>query len=344
VLALSAVAPAACGGAQPAPARPAGAAAASAAAASAPATAAGLLTWTGRRHVRGVVDLSSPRPDGSIVIAAAGKLDVLTPGGRVTPFAPGYAAPPGLEPYIALSSGRRVAGAGCRFPVGSLYALRLNHGDGVTVVDAGGRARRFARLPRRGLEDGIAFDTTGRFGHRLLITSGAKGTTTVYAIDCRGRVAVLTRHAPRVEGGIGVAPRTFGRFAGDLIGPDELSGQIYAITPAGRASVVAQSGLPHGQDVGVESEGFVPARFGDALVADRRTRRNRHPGDDLILRLSHAELASAGVARGDLLAVSEGGAQTIAVRCAGRTCRVRHVADGPAVAHIEGHVVFSPAR
>jgi hypothetical protein len=288
------------------------------------------------------VDLSSPRADGSIIVAAAGRLDLLSPGGRLTRFAPGYAAPPGLEPYIALSSGQRVPGGGCRFPPGSLYALRLNHGDGVTVVDPGGRARRLAHLSPRGLEDGIAFDTTGRFGHRLLVTTSAKGTTTVTAIDCRGHVAILARGAPRIEGGIAVAPKTFGRFAGDLIGPDELSGQIYAITPAGHAVVLAASGLPHGQDVGVESEGFVPGRFTDALVADRRTRRNRHPGDDLILRLAAPALTAAGVRPGDLLVATEGGAQTIAVRCGARTCRVRHVADGPPIAHVEGHVVFAP--
>jgi hypothetical protein len=299
-------------------------------------------TWTGLRHVRGVVDLSSPRADGAIVVAAAGRLGVLSSGGRLTRFAPAYTAPPGLEPYIALSSGQRVSGAGCRFPAGSLYALRLNHGDGVTVVDPRGRVRRFARLSARGLEDGITFDTTGRFGHRLLITTSAKGTTTVAAIDCRGHVAILARGAPRIEGGIAVAPNTFGRFAGDLIGPDELSGRVYAITPGGRADVVAASGLPHGQDVGVESGGFVPGRFSDALVADRRTRRNRHPGDDLILRLPAGVLTAARVRPGDLLVATEGGAHTIAIRCAARACQVRHIADGPPIAHVEGHVVFAP--
>lgn len=213
----------------------------------------------------------------------------------------------------------------------------------MTVIGPRGSVRRFARLPTRGLENGIAFDSTGRFGHRLLVTSSVSGGTTVYAIDCHGRVEVLTRNAPRLEGGIAVAPATFGRFAGDLIAPDELSGRLYAIGPDGRSSLVTQSGLPEGQDIGVESEGFVPARFKDALVADRRTRRNPHPGDDLILGLTHATLAAAGVHPGDLLAVTEGGAQTIAVSCT-TSCRVRHVADGPRLAHVEGHVVFSAAN
>jgi hypothetical protein len=338
VLALAAVAPAACGTTQERPERPS-----HLSSARHRAHAAKLLTWAGRHHVRGVVDLSSPRADRSIVVAAAGKLQLLAPGGGLSPFAPRYAAPPGLEPYVALSSAQRVNDAGCRFPPDSVYALRLNHGDGVTVVDARGRVRRFARLAPRGLENGITFDETGRFGHRLLVTSTASGATTVYAIDCRGRVRLLTRRAPRVEGGIAVAPSTFGRFAGDLIAPGEVAGTIYAITPTGRWGVVRQSGLPHGQDVGVESEGFVPAHFTEALVADRRTPGNRHPGDDLILGLSRTALSGAGVRSGDLLVVTEGGARTIAVRCGMGGCRVRHVANGPRIAHIEGHVVFSRA-
>jgi hypothetical protein len=302
-----------------------------------------IANWVGRKHVRGVVDLSAPRKGGSIVVAAAGRLALLAPSGKLRPFARAYSAPRGLEPYIALSSGRRLKAARCAFAKDSLYALRLDRGDGVTVIDAQGNGRRFASLPRRGLENGIAFDATGRFGRRLLVTSTASGKTSVYAIDCNGHVDVVTRDGPRVEGGIAVAPASFGRFAGDLIAPDELSGKLYAIGPDGSSSLVTESGLPHGQDIGVESEGFVPAQFKYALVADRRTPGNRHPGDDLILGIAHAALAAAGVHAGDLLAVTEGGARTIAVTCTA-SCRVRDIADGPRRAHIEGHVVFSPAN
>jgi hypothetical protein len=141
---------------------------------------------------------------------------------------------------------------------------------------------------------------------------------------------------------VAVAPVGFGRFGGDLLAPDELSGSLYAYAPDGRATVVAYSGLAHGQDIGVESLGFVPTRFTDALVADRLTPGNRHPGDDLILSLSPRQLAAAGVRSGDLLAVTEGGALTVAVSCR-RTCSVREIAVGPSIAHIEGHVVFRAA-
>jgi hypothetical protein len=51
-------------------------------------------------------------------------------------------------------------------------------------------------------------------------------------------------------------------------------------------------------------------------------------------------LIGAGVRAGDLLVATEGGADTIAVLCR-RTCAVRLIADGPAVAHAEGHIVFA---
>jgi hypothetical protein len=299
-----------------------------------------LAHWTAYRHVLRVVDLSRPRSGGSIVVATDGRLALLDPRTRLRPFSPGYSEHRGLEPYIALSRGEQVKSAHCSFGIDNLYVLRLTHGRGITEVDAQGRVRRFARLPNAGLLDGIAFDETGRFAHRLLVTSTATGVTTVYAIDCRGHVEILTTDAPRVEGGLSVAPATFGAFAGDLIAPEEQSGNLYAIAPDGHASLIAASNLPHGQDIGIESSGFVPTRYADALVADRLTPGNRHPGNDLILALSHATLSGDGVRAGDLLVVTEGSANTIAVSCAQR-CQVRDLATGPAVAHIEGHVVFT---
>jgi hypothetical protein len=145
-----------------------------------------------------------------------------------------------------------------------------------------------------------------------------------------------------VEGGIAVAPATFGRFAGDLIESDELGGDTYAVTPGGRNLLVASSGLPHGGDTGVESEAFLPAGRFAALLADRLTPGNPHPGDNVLLRLSSAVLSAAGARPGDLLDASEGGAKTIAVRCGSGGCTVREVANGPAIAHAEGHIAIVP--
>jgi hypothetical protein len=297
--------------------------------------------WTALVHVSRPLDLAGPRGDGSFVLAAAGKLWLQAPSsGRVARYAPGYVSPGGEEPYIALPA---VGHRGCSFGSNTVYALRLAQGHGVVAIPPQGMVRMFARLSAPGLIDGIAFDETGHFGSRLLVTVEHGATTTVAAIDCQGRVTTITGHAPKVEGGIAVAPATFGRFAGDLIASDENSGRIYAIAPNGASALVARSGLPHGGDTGVESEAFLPARGRfEALLADRLTPGNRHPGDDVVLRVSSAALFAAGARPGDLLDATEGATKTVAVHCGTTSCSVRHVADGPAIAHGEGHIAIVP--
>jgi hypothetical protein len=308
--------------------------------------AVALLHWGFADHVKQVVDITAPRSDGALVVAANGRLLLLRPHAeRLQRFARGphgYSTATGPEPYIALSTGRAVPGARCRFPRDTVYALEPGAPPGIIAVSRAGRARRFADLPGAGLLNGIAFDNTGRFGHRLLVTKTNAGTTTVFAIDCRGRARTITAAAPAMEGGMEVAPASFGRFAGQLIAPDEGTGRIFALAPSGRVRLVAESGLPAGGDIGVESAGFVPPGFtsrGSALLADRVSPGNPHPGDDAILAITGRALLRAGVRPGDLVVASEGGAQTVAVRCR-RKCSVRHVADGPAIAHAEGHLVF----
>jgi hypothetical protein len=299
-----------------------------------PPSAAVPAQWNTFVHIGTPIDVAG---SSRIVVAAGGRLWSLSTSGAIAGFDGRYRSPGGGEPYIALSPG------GC-FGRGAVYALQVVGRAGVTAIGANGRVRRFATIFAPGLLDGIAFDTTGRFGHRLLVTVNKGTRTTLEAIDCNGRVTRLTRTAPRVEGGIAVAPQGFGRFGGDLIAPDEISGRVYAITPTGRSVLVANSGLPHGQDTGVESEAFVPAAHKDALVADRLTPDNPHPGDDVILRIRAAALKAAGVRAGDLLVTSEAGALTDAIRCTTRGCSVRYVASGPSVAHIEGHIDFAATR
>jgi len=96
-----------------------------------------------------VLDLSTPRPDGAIVVATAGHLALLLASGGVQRFArgpAGYANPGGEEPYFALSSGERVASAGCTFPQQTLYVLRLQRGTGVTAVNP--RRFMYRHIPR----------------------------------------------------------------------------------------------------------------------------------------------------------------------------------------------------
>lgn len=303
--------------------------------------------WTRFAHVAAVLDLTGPRADGTLTVAADGRLSLLHLGAASTPFATGangYRTAKGPEPYIALSAGETPDGSGCSFGRDDVFALEPKARPGVIQVDPLGQARRLADFPAGASPGGIAFDDVGRFGHRLLVSAHVPGSTVVYAVDCAGRVATVTVHAPSMEGGVVVAPATFGDFAGDLIGADEHTGRIVAIGPDGASRILAQSGLPSGGDIGVESIGVIPAdvRGAAAYLADRRSPGNRHPGTDSILRLTGAQLAQAGAAPGDLLVATEGGAKTIVVHCA-QSCTVRHVADGPSVSHAEGHIVFAPA-
>lgn len=290
--------------------------------------------WTTVAHVRRPLDVVVRPSNRSTIVAAAGRLFLLGSSGTLTPFAPAYRSPGGEEPYIAASPG------GC-FGAGAIYAIRLHGARGIIRISASGRLRMFASIGAPGLIDGIAFDGTGAFGHRLVVTINHGQTTTVDAVGCNGAVQAITNSAPRVEGGIAIAPASFGRFAGDLIAPDETGGRIFAVSPRGKSALVANSGLPHGPDVGVESEAFVPANpRAEALLADRLTPGNPHPGDDVLLGLTVARLLSAGVHPGDLLVATEGGAFADAVHCGARGCAVRHVANGPAEAHAEGHIAF----
>ena len=309
-----------------------------------PASAGAPLTWARWQHVPGVVDVTGPRSDGSLVLAAADGLFLLDPlSGRREPFTAAASAYPGAgsgEPYIALSTGQRVAAATCSFGRDDLFVLQPKPAGAVLRIDAQGHAHGFATVDGVESLTGIAFDSVGRFGHRLLVSGPNRGATVVAAIDCRGKVTRVTETAPVLEGGIQVAPVGFGSFGGDLVAPDELSGNLYAISPDGSSATLARSGLPVGGDIGVEGVGFVPPGFaagGAAYFADRSTPRNPHPGTDSLLRLDSASLGRAGVRDGDLLVATEGGAGMIDVRCA-RTCQVTELVSGD-TAHGEGHVL-----
>jgi hypothetical protein len=84
-----------------------------------------------------------------------------------------------------------------------------------------------------------------------------------------------------MEGGIAVAPASFGRYGGDLVAACEASGRIFAVSPGGTVVTLAASGLPRGGDIGVESTGFVPPGFAasDAVsLSDRYSKDNPHRG------------------------------------------------------------------
>jgi hypothetical protein len=284
-----------------------------------------------------------------LVVAGSGLLYLVDTAGNVSPFARGphgYADDAGAEAYLTLSSGREVKGAECAFARDDVFVLRLHAPLGITRVDHQGHATAFANVTGVDSLNGIAFDTIGKFGLRLLASGPSRGKTAIVAIDCKGKVDFITHSAPVVEGGLAVAPKGFGAFAGDLIAPDELSGKIYAIGPDGTVRVVALSGLPSGPDTGVESLGFVPRGFtrnGEVYYSDRATPGNPHPGTDSLLRLSASALVAAGVRAGDMPGATEGGATMIAVRCSA-TCHVVTVVATPSTSHGEGHIAFTTRR
>ena len=305
-------------------------------------------SWEQWQAVKGVVDVDGPRSDGTLLVAGSASLFLVDPNGTQTPFATGpggYHEVRTGEPYVAVSHGGTVSAAGCSFAPDEAFILRLRVPLGLIRVSADGQdSGSFANLVGATTIDGLAFDNTGAFDHRLLVIGPNGSRTVVFAVDCTGTVNVITRSAPTVEGGIAVAPSTFGAFAGDLIAPDEVTGRIYAIAPDGKASTIARPGLPVGGDVGVESLGFVPAGFfsrgGFVYYSDRLTAGNPHPGTDSLLRLSSSDLGALGVQEGDMLVATEGGAAMVAVRCAA-TCTVIPVITTPTKAHGEGHIAFT---
>ncbi|MGH9223143.1 MAG: hypothetical protein ACRD2W_05030 [Acidimicrobiales bacterium] len=306
--------------------------------------------WEQWRGLPGVFDIVGPRMDGRLVAAGTGRLFLVDADGTITPYADGYRTDPAFENYIAVAPSPAPAGPGCSFMPDEVFALEIGGPVRIIRVDTAGRASTFVDLPGYEFLSGLEFDTVGRFANRLLVTArkvGSGGRTSVLAIDCRDQVTTIMDNGPVVEGGLAVAPLTFGRFAGALIAPDEHGGDIVAFRPDGTSEVVFNPNLATGADVGVESLGFVPRDFfpnGVAYVADRLSPGAPTIGTDTILRLTGVALARAGVREGDLLVSTESVGRTIAVRCEA-TCTVIPVAEATAAAHIEGHItaVLPPA-
>jgi len=135
----------------------------------------------------------------------------MDPAGQVTPFARGpggYHEDKGAEAYLANSPGGTVSAAGCSFARDETFVLRLHVPIGVNRVSASGdESGSFANLQGVTTLNGIAFDTSGAFDDRLLVTGPARGKTVIFAIDCNGAVTIITRSAPRLVAGPGQAPR-----------------------------------------------------------------------------------------------------------------------------------------
>jgi hypothetical protein len=159
--------------------------------------------WRAVANVPGIVDVVGPRADGRLVLSTHGGLFVMRPARPPVPYArgpQGYAGSPG-EPYLALGRGHRVSGAACAFRRDVIHVLDPDATPGIVRVGRDGRSSRFADLPAGAFPSGIAIDTVGSFGYRLLVTTFAAGTTRLTAFDCRGRARVVATGGPHVEGG-----------------------------------------------------------------------------------------------------------------------------------------------
>jgi len=176
------------------------------------------------------------------------------------------------------------------------------------------------------------------------VTGAHPGHSTVAAIDGDGHVTVIRAQAPVVEGGLAVAPSTFGKFAGDLIAQMSFPERCTRSHPTehrrwSRRRTTRTAGTSESRRLV-----FIPdLDLASATVyyADRATPGNPHPGTDNLLALDGADLARAGGAPGDLLIRTEGGAGLVAVRCDLISCRATSIILDNGTSHGEGHIVVA---
>src|SRR2546429_7388848 len=79
------------------------------------------VSWQPWQHLAGVFDLAGPRSDGRLVVAAGGRLFLMSLDGTILPFADGpggYLVASGPEAYLDVSPGLHVTGSSCGFAPG----------------------------------------------------------------------------------------------------------------------------------------------------------------------------------------------------------------------------------
>ena len=301
--------------------------------------------WRVLLKVPAIVDVAGPRADGQLVLSTQER--ALSP-------APGRGRAAVRDRARRLHGRRRRAVHRARVRLARLGRRRV-------LVRAGRRVRARRRLDARGRP------RAGRAVRRLASSTsrpapsppGSHSTATaVSATGCSsprrettarrpctrstasGHVSVIAQGAPLVEGGIVVAPPSFGRFGGRADrAPTRTAAASMPSAATARSNLVAESGLPAGGDIGVEALGFVPSRVGRGAAvyfSDLGSPGSPTQGDDSLLVLRGQDLARAALRGGELLAAMEGGGTTIAVRCddelhgaAGSRGASRHPWRGP---------------
>lgn len=209
------------------------------------------------------------QPGRSLILNA-----VRSDGGRRV-FAAGYHPYRDVESMLAVvpGSGPPVTAG---FVAGDVF---VNRGPGgqISRLSSGGAvvADEWTDLNSSGLWGGIAFDTTGMFGGRLVaLDNNGK----IFLVDAAGQSALLADLDRRAEG-VAVAPASFGPLGGQIIvgiegydDNDAQSGKVYAVSANGAATLLA--------DIGYTAEHiqFVPANGGTYYQAElsfERARENR---------------------------------------------------------------------
>jgi hypothetical protein len=114
-------------------------------------------------------------------------------------------------------------------------------------IGADGQVATFARLPVDDLSDGgLAFDTDGAFGYRMLAATGGSTTNggAVYAVDAAGRAKLIGRYpGPGGADNLLMAPRGWGSAGGRLliaIDHTRNKGMLQAMAPNGTVRVLAR--------------------------------------------------------------------------------------------------------
>jgi hypothetical protein len=148
------------------------------------------------------------------------------------------------ETRCILSPGRQGFRSGaifCHSPDNKVYEISRD-GSKVTV---------FATLPAPyppAADGALAFDSSGRFGHRLLAATGRSGGPKpaggrVYAIDHHGHVQQIGSYpGPGGADELVIAPRRFGSVAGDAlltVDAGARGGAVVAFGPSGRTRTIA---------------------------------------------------------------------------------------------------------
>ena len=288
--------------------------------------------WPPQRRASGAGNARRPVPDAA--------------GGLPVPFArgpQGYAGSPG-EPYIALAKGRRVPGAGCAFGRDVVFALDPDATPGIVRVDRRAGAAGLRIFPSGPFPPGSP--STPSVGSAIAFSSrrsqrARRRCTHSIAVAAPGpwRLALRTLRAgsrwrPHLRPLRGHADCCLRGNRADLL-----------LGPGGRVRLVAESGLPAGGDIGVESVGFVPpklGRRGAAYLADMGAPGSPTSGSDSLLILTGTSLSRAN------FAPASWSSRPRQVRrqspSAAQRCTIRRVADGPTVAHAEGHITFVPRR